>query len=369
MRCRVERQRIAAPLHHVGLCAHRTGDKAELTITGFNRALPGNDQVLPVVVFPLHEVVMTIDLFGLLNGRTHEAFKRVKRLNHHFFTVQIREPLRPLHGVHVLLKLTRTFHQIGKIAVNINEVSTAILHRKIHEVSGDLIADPTRTRMQERPHAIIFVSHNLNEVIATAERAQLVFPRRREIFRPPPLKVKIPLTPKFIQEISSRLRQGFGVLPRAHRNARFNVFPKVTERTTGAHLILSPLSTNRDHAATQIHTHSRRNHRAPRRNDRPHSRALTQMGIRHQGHMRFNKRHPRNAFHLIQGFLIDLRSPRIEFLANAFHCFVLTLILTPGTFPSPGKSCVQSFSGFTHLTIRASFVSTPDCSSASPIHL
>src|SRR5205807_9511760 len=67
--------------------------------------------------------------------------------------------------------------EVGEIAVGqLDLISLRIAFCQFYEIGSDRVADAAAARMQHHPHAARLVEADLDEVVAAAERAELVSP-------------------------------------------------------------------------------------------------------------------------------------------------------------------------------------------------
>ena len=123
---------------------------------------------------------------------------------------------------------------------------------------GNLIAHAAGTRVQEHPHGIGFIQTQLNEVVAAAQRPQLLPPLRRM------RQVNIGFLRQFRQlpaSIVGGTRQDpvLVIVARRQRNGGLDGVPqlgKILTRQIGG----CELGAHGNHAASDVHAHGGGNH-------------------------------------------------------------------------------------------------------------
>src|SRR5262245_40968930 len=168
--------RTPAP-HDVAASAHATRDDAEVAGARADRALAREPDVLTEVPLAPDVVMVAVHrLAGHLEGGNMPR-QRLEHEVHHFLSVGARVVLRPADRLDVVVEMPCTFREIGEIPIRkLNPVSLGILLRQLDEVRADRIADAAAARMQHDPDAVRLVEADLDEVVAAAERAELVRP-------------------------------------------------------------------------------------------------------------------------------------------------------------------------------------------------
>src|SRR3954447_3688644 len=86
-----------------------------------------------------------------------------------------RVTLRPEHVAHVRGELRRALHEVRKVRVlERDEPRLRELLRRGDVLRRELVADPTRTRVQHRPDMVTLVEAHLDEVVTRTERSELL---------------------------------------------------------------------------------------------------------------------------------------------------------------------------------------------------
>ncbi len=181
-----------------------------------------------------HVVVVGVDTLDLEIMRKSVVHISTDALNstseffhhavHHLLTVEKGEPLAPLKLGHVLVIITRTLDQPCKVHVwehVLSEVFVEVLLlRHLDPVVAGLVADATRTGVEDDPHvavhavvtsvkASIGLVANLDEVIATAKGPERLLPARPLAHDEPQVSLQLH---QFLDPSRSRGKDG-GVLP------------------------------------------------------------------------------------------------------------------------------------------------------------
>ena len=117
---RTERLFISQPTDDKAFCSHRTGNNSILTSTRRHRAFTRHVDLFTKVLFFLHIVVVTVDLFHrqrlwLSDRFLRNALQCRYHVFHHRIAVKAGKKLRPGHGFQVIIKVFRTFHKVRQI--------------------------------------------------------------------------------------------------------------------------------------------------------------------------------------------------------------------------------------------------------------
>ena len=117
---RTERLFISQPTDDKAFRSHRTGNNSILTSTRRHRAFTRHVDLFTKVLFFLHIVVVTVDLFHrqrlwLSDRFLRNALQCRYHVFHHRIAVKAGKKLRPGHGFQVIIKVFRTFHKVRQI--------------------------------------------------------------------------------------------------------------------------------------------------------------------------------------------------------------------------------------------------------------
>src|SRR5688572_4165544 len=163
--------------------AHAAGDDAELAGAGADRALARKPYFLAEVLLALDVVVMAIDRFTGHLEAGEVAPHRFQHELHHLLAIGARVVLRPADRFNIVAEVRCAFRKVRQIPVRqLDVVPFRILPRQLYEVGADGVADAATARMQHDPDSVPFIQADLDEVIAAAERAELVHPARALTF-------------------------------------------------------------------------------------------------------------------------------------------------------------------------------------------
>ena len=182
MRRRVVRGGVAQALDDEGVGPHRAGDHAPIALASTDGSLASDPQVLPVVVLPRRVVVVAVDSPHLLQrGRRHRGQVGEDRI-HHCLPVPPRVVLGPEEVVEVRLELRLTLDEIGEVRVF--ERDEPLPHQALGAADvahGQPVADAPAPGVKHYPHRVLGVEADLYEVVAGAERAELLASLRPQL--------------------------------------------------------------------------------------------------------------------------------------------------------------------------------------------
>ena len=189
-------------------------------------------------------------------------------------------------------------------------VALGILARQVDEIRGQRVADAAAARMEHDPDAVGFIEADLDEMVAAAQRADLVHPLRELAERLQQLRVHLSqcLEPRF--EGPRRHDQGpvIGVLGPAHRDIARNL---VEDALQGAFVELPRLQRQPagHHAAADIDPDRRRDDRPARGDHRADRRTDAEMDIRHRRHVVMDDGQRGDVGQLVARSVIDVVGP------------------------------------------------------------
>ena len=101
--------------------------------------------------------------------------QRGEHRGEHELAVDARVLLRPLDRLDVVVEELGALAQIGEVAVG--QVDLLALHlapRELDEVRADPVAGAAAAAVEHHPDAVLLVEADLDEVVAAAERAELL---------------------------------------------------------------------------------------------------------------------------------------------------------------------------------------------------
>ena len=209
----------------------------------------------------------------------------VQHPGHHRLAVGARVVLRPRHRFDVVVEQRLAFHEEREIAVGHVEAQHAmrqLLARPLDEVAADQIPGAARTRVQHRPHRIFLVETDFDEVVAAAERTDLLVELVGADLAMPGLDRVQPFDqPRLRDARFDAVRQLAVVAALAVANGHA-AFDRVAQLRQRVGKILRPQrGAHCGHAAADVHADRRRDDRAAGRDHRSHGRALAQMYVGH----------------------------------------------------------------------------------------
>jgi hypothetical protein len=182
--CSCRSSRVALAAHDVRLRAHGARDDAELALPRAHRALAGHEHVLAVVMLARHVVVVTVhrhEPCALNSGRSRRASASSTAciISSRFcaaYSCAHDTPPRSRRSARTLGKYARSASGSW-----MNQRSHLLLGA-LDEVRADAVPDAARARVQHHPHPPVLVQADLDEVVARAERTQLVHALRVDCF-------------------------------------------------------------------------------------------------------------------------------------------------------------------------------------------
>ncbi|MPM79784.1 hypothetical protein SDC9_126826 [bioreactor metagenome] len=279
-----------------------------------------------VVVVAVHRFHVGRERFGddLAGGGDH--------VDHHCIAVTARVILRPTHGFDVVGKVLRTFLEVGEILVRqVGDVLTHVGLSQFDEQVADGVPHPARTGVQHEPHMIGLVEADFDEVVAGAQRSQMLVVvgvlQARVLFgdarearqqgRPHGVDRGRRVFPGALVATALARRRAPVRHCRLDRRAQaVQVIRQVGGGQRGA---------RRHHPAADIHPHRRRDDRPLRRDHAANGRTLAQVHVRHHRQMAIDEGHPGGVHQLLAGIVLDRDAfgPQLDRLAL---CHVLYLI-------------------------------------------
>jgi hypothetical protein len=203
------------------------------------------------------------------------------------------------------------FFEIGQIAVRQpGEMLPHVRLRQFDERAANGVADAARPGVQHQPHALGLIEAHLDEVIAGAQRTQVlvvVGALQARVFLNEALEARQQYRPVRVDPIRRVLPTAF-VTPAA--TDRAPVRYGALDGTAQAMQIVGQVGgvqrrARGDHPAADVHAHRRRDDRAARRDDAAYRRALAEMYIRHHRQMAEDERQARGIDQLLTRFLLD----------------------------------------------------------------
>ena len=312
-----EALRVALAPDDIAAGTHAAGDDAEIPLSCSDRALAGDPDVGPVMVFLSDIVVVTVDDLGGDPERRQMPVQGAQHQFQHRLPVLHRVILRPVHGFDVIIEVLRAFGEIGQIPIRqLNHPTLHVLARQLDEIVGHGIADAPTAGMQHDPDLAGLVQTDLDEMVAAAQGAHLVRPfgELAEGFQ------QLRMAP------GQRFQSG---LERTHGLGQYPIIGMLA--ATDGHipadlvedflegLFIEVVSRDRQacrhHAAADIDAHGRRNDGLARGDDRADGGADAEMDIGHGGDMMMDKGQAGDIAQLLLRLLVDVIRP--DFDGNA----------------------------------------------------
>src|SRR5512134_4038157 len=308
VRAGVEALRRALAAHDIAASAHAAGDDAELARAGADRSLAREPDRFAVVLFALDVIVVAVDRRARYFERRQMAAHGVQNQLHHFLAVGARVVLRPADRLDVVVEVLRVLREVGEVRVGqANIVPLRILLRQLDEVGPDRVADAAAAGVQHRPHAIRLIEADLDEMVAAAQRAELVRPAR---VAPDPLPDPSMLVKYLSQPLLELLscagtRIAVAVLAEAHRHVPADLGKDLLQRAF-IEFVAGEREPRRHHATADVDADRGRNDGPLGRNHRADGGANTEVNVRHRRHVMMHERQARNIDELGARLRFDL---------------------------------------------------------------
>src|SRR5581483_7237748 len=270
MRARLEAFGVASAAHDVAARTHAPRDDAELAAAGADRALARDPDLLAVMALALDVIVVAVHRLLRRLERRQMPMHGVDHEPHHLGAVGARVVLCPADRLDIIIEVPRTFGEIGEVPIRQMQLrALRVAARELDEVRADGVADAAAARMQHHPHALRFVQAHLDEMVAAAERAELVHPARLLADAFLYAGMLLDDAPKALVEALRRMGARIAVL-------------------------------------VAVDADRRRNDRLLRRNDRADGRADAEMHVGHGGDMVVHDRQLRDVDELLPGGSLEL---------------------------------------------------------------
>src|SRR5699024_4923883 len=173
--------RVAPAADDVRAGPHRARDTAHAALGGVDGPLTREPHGRALDLDLLGVVVVTVHplrLSGVVVAE--EPAELTEEAVHHLVPVEPGETLRPPQLREVLPELRRPLAEVGVIGVREPHTRVPTLLPGDRDVLlGDLVTDAATPGVEEAPHRPRLVEAQLDEVVASAETAQLLTPPRR----------------------------------------------------------------------------------------------------------------------------------------------------------------------------------------------
>jgi len=130
---------------------------------------------LAVMHLALDVVVVAVDrLVGRLERR-QVAMQRVDHQLHHLGAIDARVSPAPVRRVDVIVEVLRALGEVGEVAIGQLELrALGVPFGQSMKLRADGVANTAAPECRHHPRAALLVQADLDEVIAAAERAELV---------------------------------------------------------------------------------------------------------------------------------------------------------------------------------------------------
>jgi hypothetical protein len=177
----------------------------------------------------------------------------------------------------------------------LNLVSFCVTPGELYEVRADGIADTSAARMQHHPNAVRFIQADFDEVVAAAERAELVRPARLLADALLDSRVLLDDAAQAFLEAPRRMVAHIAVvmLPETHRDIAAHLVEDFLERAL-VEIVARERKARRHHAAADVDPHRRRDDGAHGGDHRAHRGADAEMHVRHGGDVVMHDRQARD---------------------------------------------------------------------------
>ncbi|AEI09692.1 hypothetical protein CRES_1336 [Corynebacterium resistens DSM 45100] len=342
-----KRGAVPSPLDDIAGCAHRTRDQRLYPRICADGALAGKPHLAPEVFLGRGVVVVTVDALDFLEFAPDKISHAFDETIHHLLSVQPREPLRPVKVGDVCIELRCALDEVGQV---LRRQADPILRAVLLSCEDVLLRDPVahsaRARVEEQPHAILFVQAQFDEVVAAAQRPQLLPPLRRvrkihTVFIRHRLELLDPSTNRLALDLRVVIprRQRNGALDRVAQHLQvfaFDVFAGVR-------------GFDANHPAADIHSNGGRNDGAVRSEDRAYGGSHTDVGVWHQGYVREYERHGGQLAGLFEHAVLDDGREDLD------GCFVSEFALGVDRLVAALTGHGESFLGFGFGLMSAAF--------------
>ena len=238
----------------------------------------------------------------------------------------------PAHRLDVVVEVFAAFFEIGEVPIaHVGDMAAHVRLGQFNEHRADGVADAARARVQHEPDAIGFVETHFDEVIAGAQRTEVLAVVGF-------LQARIPLRNAFecrqqIGPLSICSLRGIvpGALVAAAAGRAAPVWHGMLDGAAQASETVRQVGTAQagtggDHAATDIHAHGSGNDGALRRDDAADGRALAQVHVRHDGKVAVDEGHTRRVHELLAGLVFhgNAGRPHLDrFAVFHFQQFIL----------------------------------------------
>ena len=226
---------------------------------------------------------------------------------HHLLAVAPGVALGPQHVRHVGVELRSALRQPGEIAVLEDLVLLLGDQASGLDVGrGQLVPDAPAARVQHDPDAVALVQADLDEVIATAEAAELRGDRRELTLGELGCRAR-----RQPQSLERRRHAGFGTLVTLSDARRDPVTEQAVERVeVVGQFGCREARLGRHHAAADVDTHRRGQEGVLGGHDAADRCAQAEVCVRHEADGSGEDRQTRGPQRLLEGVVVELAGPR-----------------------------------------------------------
>ena len=247
--------------------------------------------------------------------------RRVDDATHHHLAVQRGELLRPADGAHVVVEVARALLEVREVAVGqIRVVPQRVLLRQLDEHGADRVADAARARMQHEPHRVLLVEADLDEVVAAAERAEVITVvgfREPRVVAAQLGELGLESRPCVIDE-SRHLAPRARIAPARCTAVRHRALDRRAQRPEVVGQVrCGQRGLRGDHAAADVDADRSRNDRLARREHGADGRADAVVHVRHRRDVVEHHRKPRGVLQLALRLLFERHAARPQLQRHA----------------------------------------------------
>src|SRR5579872_7577 len=272
-------------------------------------------------------VVVALDGFLYPHAAAHEVLQAAPGAVHHLVAIEQSELLCPPQIPQVRPELRLALDEVGEVYVGqADPPALALLLRDLDVPDCEFVTDAARSGVREKPHAVLLVKADFDEVVPRPEAAELEPPVRGDLLGAVGAVARLqggdqarkaePVA-DLVVVLACRQRDGFlDRLPQAAERRRIGP----------SQVLAGQLRTGSHHPAADIDSDSSGHDRAQGRDDRADRRALAEMAVAHQRHVRPHERHRRCPLSLFPCLRLQDRRPAHQLLRDLLHCLFLLFL-------------------------------------------
>src|SRR5882724_6956442 len=293
----LEALRVPQSADDVAAGPHAAGNDAQVPLAGADGPLAGDQDLLAEMRLLRDVVVMAEDGLRELHLGAELPDHRSVQVEHRL-PVLHRVPLRPEEVAPVLVHLPGAGEKDGQVPIG----QVLVVRQLLRPLDVDLcqrLADVPAAGVEHHPDALVRVQTQLDEVVAAAQRAELLARLRQQTFHGGSEVLEfLPQRPVL------RPVHGIAVLVEPYRNRALQgatpgaeVVGKIAGAQAGPH---------RADSATNVDTHSGRAHGTLHRDHAAHGCAFAEVDVRHCRHMVENPGQRGDVLQLLERDALDL---------------------------------------------------------------